>query len=438
MFDNLCCTNLNGSGSFIEMAYESVKIRDIVDRSVSHAWSIPKFQHGFVWKSTQVKMSLPLGILAVALLAACGEEKKAVELPPPVVTVTAAEQREVKDWDEYTGRLAPLGTVEVRPRVSGYLTEVKFDDGDMVKKGQVLFVIDPRPYQAEQDRAQGEYDQADSSMKLATAEYDRAKQLRERGATSAGDFDKSSASFLKAQGALLTARAALESAKLNLEFCRITSPIDGHASVANITVGNLVSPQIEKPLTTIVSTNPVYAYADVDERSLLRYVRYYASKKVLPGDEDKVKVPIQLSLQDEKDFSHTGYIDFLDNRVDPETGTIRIRGVFDFENGLLGPGLFVRLRIPAGAPYQAVLVPQRSVTSTQGEKFVVVIGQDNTATFRPVELGTLNAGMQVIRKGLVAGERVVVDGLLKVRPGEKVDPKPLPVDDQAAARNTAQ
>jgi len=255
---------------------------------------------------------------------------------------------------------------------------------------------------------------------------------------SAGDFDKSSASFLKAQGALLTARAALESARLDLEFCRITSPIDGHASLANITVGNLVSPQIEKPLTTIVSTNPVYAYADVDERSLLRYVRYYASKKLLPGDEDKAKLPIQLSLQDEKDFSHTGYIDFLDNRVDPETGTIRIRGVFDFENGLLGPGLFVRLRIPAGAPYQAVLVPQRSVISMQGEKLVVVIGQDNIAAFRPVDLGTLNAGMQVIGKGLAAGERVVVDGLLKVRPGEKVDPKPVPIEEQAAERNRAQ
>lgn len=378
-------------------------------------------------------------ILAAVLLAGCGREKQAVELPPPVVTVTTAEQREVKDWDEYTGRLAPLGTVEVRPKVSGYLTEVKFEDGDMVRKGQVLFLIDPRPYQADQDRAQGEYDQADSSLKLATADFNRAKQLRERGATSAGDFDKISASFLKAQGALLTARAALESARLDLEFCTIASPIDGHASVANITVGNLVSPQIQKPLTTIVSMNPVYAYADVDERSLLRYVRYYyAFKKVHPGDEDKVKVPIQLSLQDEKDFSHSGYIDFLDNRVDPETGTIRIRGVFDFENGLLGPGLFVRLRIPAGAPYEAVLVPQRSVTSTQGEKFVVVIGQDNTPAFRPVELGTLNAGMQVIRKGLAAGERVVVDGLLKVRPGEKVDPKPVPNEDQAAKPNSAQ
>src|SRR5262245_5858806 len=395
--------------------------------------------HSLSFEECLLKITLPLGILAVVLLAGCGKEKKAVELPPPVVTVTSVEQREVKDWDEYTGRLAPLGTVEVRPKVSGYLTEVKFEDGDMVKKGQVLFVIDPRPYQADQDRAQGEYDQADSSLKLATADYDRAKQLREKGATSAGDFDKASASFLKAQGALLTARAALESARLDLEFCRITSPIDGHASLANITVGNLVSPQTEKPLTTIVSMNPVYAYADVDERSLLRYVRYYYTfKKVLPGDEDKVKVPIQLSLQDEKDFFHTGYIDFLYNRVDRERGPTRMRGVCDFEKRVLAREICVRLRILVGARYQAVLVPQRSVISMQGEKLVVVIGQDNIAAFRPVELGTLNAGMQVIRKGLAAGERVVVDGLLKVRPGEKVDPKPVPIEEQAVERNRVQ
>src|SRR4029450_7664669 len=189
--------------------------------------------------------------------------------------------------------------------------------------------------------------------------------------------------------------------RLTLGFLRVPPPTDSHASLANITVGNLVSPQTEKPLTTIVSMNPVYAYADVDERSLLRYVRfYYAFKKVLPGDEDKVKVPIQLSLQDEKDFPHTGYIDFIDNRVDPSTGTIRLRGVFDFENGLLGPGLFVRVRIPSGGPYEAVVVPQRSVGSDQGQKYVVLVQKDNMAEIRPVELGTLSGGMQVIKSGV--------------------------------------
>ncbi len=364
-------------------------------------------------------------VLSVLLFGGCGEQQKAVELPPPVVTVTQAIQKKVQDWDEYTGRLAPMGTVDVRPRVSGYITEVKFVDGDLVKKGQPLFIIDPRPYQADYDQARAEVAKADAALKLAGADFERARQLREKGVTAAGDFDQRSATYQQATGAAQSARAALEAAKLNLEFCTVTSPIDGRASLANVTVGNLVSADGKDPLTTIVSTNPIYAYADVDERSLLRYVRYYLGKEKGPEDADEVKVPIQLALQDESDFSHTGYIDFIDNRVDPSTGTIRLRGVFDFENGLLGPGLFVRVRIPSGEPYEAVLVPLRSVGSDQGQKYVVLVQQDNTAEIRPVELGTLSGGMQVIKSGVKAGDTVVVDGLLKVRPGQKVDPKPI-------------
>jgi RND family efflux transporter MFP subunit len=365
----------------------------------------------------------PAGAMLALCLAGCGEEK-AVELPPPVVTVTKAIEQKTEDWDEYTGRLAAVGSVDIRPQVSGYLTEVKFEDGDLVKKDQPLFLIDPRPYQADYNRAKGEYDKAESALTLANADLERAKQLRDKGVTSAGDFDKNSASYLQAQGALLSARAALEAASLSLEFCTIKSPIEGRASLANITVGNLVSPSTEKPLTTVVSTNPIYAYADVDERSLLRYVRYYLSRGVGPGDEEKVKVPIELGLQDEKGFPHRGYIDFTDNRVDPETGTIRLRGVFDSEQGLLVPGLFVRVRLPAGQPYDAVLVPERSIGNDQGQKYVAVVGADNTVTLRQVELGRVHDGMQVISKGLAAGETVVVDGLLKVRGGETVDPRP--------------
>ena len=365
-------------------------------------------------------------LIVLPMLSICGcEEQKAVELPPPVVTVTQAVQKKIQDWDEYTGRLAPMGTVDVRPRVSGYITEVKFVDGDLVKKGQPLFIIDPRPYQADYDQARAEVAKADAALKLAGSDFERARQLREKGVTAAGDFDQRSATYQQATGAAQSARGALEAAKLNLEFCTVTSPIDGRASLANVTAGNLVSADGKDPLTTIVSTNPVYAYADVDERSLLRYVRYYLDKKKGPEDADEVKVPIQLSLQDESDFSHTGYIDFIDNRVDPTTGTIRLRGVFDFENGLLGPGLFVRVRIPSGEPYEAVLVPQRSVGSDQGQKYVVLVQKEDTAEIRPVELGTLSGGMQVIKSGVKAGDTVVVDGLLKVRPGQKVDPKPI-------------
>jgi RND family efflux transporter MFP subunit len=363
-----------------------------------------------------------LVLIGLFSLGGC-KKQEVVELPPPIVTVTQAVEKQVQDWDEYTGRLAPMGTVDVRPRVSGYIMEVKFIDGDLVKKGQPLFIIDPRPYQADYDQAKAELDKADAALKLASSDFDRARQLRDKGVTAAGDFDQRAATLQQATGAFQSARAALAAAKLNLEFCTVTAPIDGRAGLANVTVGNLVSADGKDPLTTIVSTNPVYAYADVDERSLLRYVRYYQTQKKGPEDADEVKMPIELSLQDETGFPHTGYIDFLDNRVDPSTGTIRIRGVFDFENGLLGPGLFVRVRIPAGLPYPAVLVPERSVASDQGQKYVVVV-KDNTAEFRPVSLGTLFETLRVIKSGLKAGETVVVDGLLKVRPGQKVDPKP--------------
>ena len=381
-----------------------------------------------------VVLSPSLALLALISLDGC-KKQEVVELPPPIVTVTQAVEKQVQDWDEYTGRLAPMGTVDVRPRVSGYIMEVKFVDGDLVKKGQPLFIIDPRPYQADYNQAKAELDKADAALKLASADFDRARQLRDKGVTAAGDFDQRAATFQQATGAYQSARAALEAALLKLEFCTVTAPIDGRAGLANVTVGNLVSADGKDPLTTIVSTNPVYAYADVDERSLLRYVRYYQSKEKGPEDADEVKVPIELSLQDESGFPHTGYIDFLDNRVDPSTGTIRIRGVFDFENGLLGPGLFVRVRIPAGLPYDAILVPGRCVASDQGQKYVVVVNKDNTVEFRPVELGTVFGTMQAIKSGVKAGETVVVDGLLKVRPGQKVEPKPAP--DSATPAPTA-
>jgi RND family efflux transporter MFP subunit len=370
------------------------------------------------------------GALCMPFLSGC-EKEHAVELPPPVVTVTKAAEQKIEDWDEYTGRLAAAETVEVRAQVSGYLMEVKFQDGDLVKKDQPLFLIDPRPYEADYNRAKGEYNKAESTLQLAKSDLERAKQLREKGVTSAGDFDKTSATFLQSEGAVLSARAALEKAALDLEFCTIKAPIDGKASLVNVTVGNLVSPSMEKPLTTIVSMTPVYAYADVDERSFLRYKRYYLEHNVAPGDEEKAEIPIELGLQDEKGYPHRGYIDFTDNRVDPETGTLRLRGVFNSENGLLSPGLFVRLRIPAGEPYTAVVVPARAVGNDQGQKYVAVVGADNTVSIRPVELGRAHDGLQVITKGLAAGETVVVDGLLKIRPGEKVDPRPA--DDTASS-----
>jgi membrane fusion protein, multidrug efflux system len=366
----------------------------------------------------------------LTLLSGCGKEK-AVELPPPVVTVTQVTQKEVQDWDEYTGRLSPIGSVEVRPRVSGYITEIKFEDGDEVKKGQPLFIIDPRPYQADFDKANGADQESEAAIKLASAEFERAKQLREKGVLSATDFDQKAASYQQALGALQSARSAVESAKLDLEFCTVTAPIDGRASKANVTVGNLVSADSTTPLTTIVSTNPIYAYANVDERSLLRYLRYYRERNTTPEDTEKLKVPIQLGLQDESGYPHTGYIDFLDNRVDPATGTITLRGIFDSDNFLLAPGLFVRVKIPSGDPYEALLVPQRAVASSQGQKYLVAVGNGNIASIQPVKTGRIFDGMEVITEGAKAGETIVVDGLLKVRPGQTVDPRPLGSESEA-------
>jgi RND family efflux transporter MFP subunit len=363
-------------------------------------------------------------ILLLATLSGCGGEKT-VELPPPVVTVTPAVQKQVQDWDEYFGRLSPIGSVEIRPRVSGYITEIKFKDGDLVVKGQPLFIIDPRPYQADFDKAQGLYQQADAAAKLAAMELERAKQLRAKGVLAANDFDQKSTAYEQTNAALQSAKAALETAKLNLEFCTVTAPIDGRVSKANVTAGNLVSADSTSPLTTLVSINPIYAYVDVDERSFLRYSRSYQEKHVAQQNAEDLDEPIQIGLQDETGFPHEGVIDFVDNRVDPATGTIRVRGVFRNENQMLVPGLFVRAKIPVGTLVNAVMVPQRAIASGQGQKYVLILDKDNTAFVSPVKLGREVDGMQVVTDGLKAGDTVVVDGLLKVRAGEKVNPKPL-------------
>lgn len=391
---------------------------------------------------------LPFLLPAMAcLLASCGKEHDAAAPPPPTVTVAPVRERVIQDSVVFTGRTAAVETVEVRARVSGYLTETKFKDGQDVKKGDVLFVIDPRPYQADLDRAQAEFDKAQADLRLATIEYNRAAELRQKNAISAQDFDSKSAGYLKAQGGLASAKADLDTAKLNLEFTSITSPIDGRASKASITQGNLVTPDMKSPLTIIVSTDPIYAYADLDERQLLKYIRLQNSKspqadngsvpETEPEKNAHPKTPIHLQLADEKGFPHEGYIDFADNRVNPDTGTISIRGVFTNKQDLFGPGMFVRLRFPGGPEYKALLVPQESIGTDQGQKFVYVVKPDGTADYRLVVPGAIqDDGWRAVTGPLQAGENVIVDGLMKARQGEKVTAKPW-VDPQAAAEPAA-
>ena len=394
----------------------------------------------------QLRLPRPLCVLLpvmACLLASCEKENNAAP-PPPTVTVTPVQERVIQDSVVFTGRTVAVETVEVRARVSGYLTETKFKDGQEVKKGDVLFVIDPRPYKADLDRAQAQFDRAQADLQLAAIEFNRMRELRQKNAVSAQDFDAKSAAYLKAQGGVASAKADLDTAKLNLEFTTITSPIDGRASKASITPGNLVTPDMKSPLTVIVSINPVYAYADLDERQLLKYVRLQNTEspqaddgsvpETVPEQREHPKTPIHLQLADEKGFPHEGYIDFADNRVNPDTGTISIRGVFTNKQSLFGPGMFVRLRFPGGPEYKALLVPQESIGTDQGQKFVYVVKPDGTADYRLVVPGAIqDDGWRAMTGPLKAGENVIVDGLMKARQGEKVTAKPWVDPQQAAA-----
>jgi RND family efflux transporter MFP subunit len=377
--------------------------------------------------------ALPLALA----LSACNKEAESTA-PPPLVTVAPAQEREIQDFAVVTARTDAVASVEIRARVSGYLTETKFQDGKLVKKGDVLFVIDPRPYQADLDRATANYNSAQADLKLAEIEFSRSKALREKNAIAAQEFDTKSAALMKAQAALASARAAYDTAKLNLDFTTITAPIDGQTSKASVTPGNLVTPDMPMPLTTIVSTDTVYAYADIDERQLLRFMRLNNDAKDT-GTHPHKPSAVFLQLADEKDFPHEGVIDFADNRVNTDTGTISIRGVFGNKSDMLGPGMFVRLRFPAGKVYKALLVPQESIGTDQGQKYVFVVKPDGTADYRRVDPGAIqDDGWRVVTGPLKAGENVIVDGLMKARPGEKVTAKPwtggiLPSTSGAAA-----
>lgn len=375
----------------------------------------------------------PTLLLAVAVLFLIGCGKPASQVaPPPTVTVAKVQERELQDFVVFTGRTAAVETVDIRARVSGYLVETKFRDGTEVKKGDPLFLIDPRPYQADLDRAQAEFDRAQADNQLAGIEYARARDLRTKNAISAQDFDIKAAAYLKTQGGLAAAKAALDTAKLNLEFTTITSPINGQTSKASVTPGNLVTPDMKEPLTVVVSTNPIYAYADIDERQLLKFLRLQnaieaeqKSSGAAPAARENPKAQIGLQLADEKGFPHEGYLDFADNRVNAETGTISLRGVFEDNSNILGPGMFVRLRLPGSAKYQALLVPQQSIGTDQGQKFVFVVGADGAVESRRVVPGALqDDGWRAVTGDIHAGDSVIVEGTLKARAGEKVTPKP--------------
>jgi RND family efflux transporter MFP subunit len=346
--------------------------------------------------------------------------------PPPQVTVAAPEQRDLVEWEELTGRTAPVEFVEVRPRVSGHIREVRFEAGQLVKKGDVLFVIDARWHKAELDRREAEFAMARVRSENAGREARRNAQLLENKAISKEEADGREARAAEGRAGLLAAQAALDTAKLDLEHTEIRAPINGRVSRALVTEGNYVSGVAAGAtiLTTLVSVDPVYVYADMDENALLRFNALKKSGQLAFDKEGRV--PVELQLADEPKFAHQGHIESLDNRIDPQTGSIILRAQFPNPDGRIVPGLFARIRLPASAKYPALLIDETAIGTDQAQKFVLTVTATNTAAYRPVRLGPLLDGKRVVREGLVAGEKIIVNGLAKVRPGAPVSPQEAP------------
>ncbi len=345
-------------------------------------------------------------------------------LPPVAVTIAKPVEREIVNYAEFTGNTAAVKSVDIRARVSGYLDKVGFDEGAVVKANAMLFVIDPRPYQAALDLAQANVEQAQAQLQLAESNFSRAQDLQKKGVISPQDYETQSANRAQASASLLANQAALETAKLNLEFTQVRSPIDGRTSIYNYTLGNLISggdTTSSGILTSVVSLDPMYVYFNVEERGLLAYEEMIRSGKVLYTQEGKA--PVEMQLANENGYPHKGFVDFVDNRVDPSTGTIRVRGAFPNKDGFLRPGLFAQLRIPSSPKFKALLISDLAVGYDQGQPIVYIVGADDVATAKPVKLGALSEGLRVVESGLAPDDRVIVDGIVHLRPGVKVAPQ---------------
>src|SRR2546425_11380708 len=366
-----------------------------------------------------------IGLLLVFLMGTgCRKASAPSQGPLPVNVVTTIE-KEVNEWDEFTGRLDPVESVDIRPRVSGYITEIHFEAGAIVKKGDLLYVIDPRPYQADFDRAKAEVDRMDAQLKLAQIELNRSKELRDKNTISASEFDQKAATFQGSVAAKSSAEAAKNSAALNLEFTQVKSPIDGRVSDQRITVGNLVQPGAgpESVLTTVMSVDPIYAKVDADENAVLKYVKLSNEGKRVSART--AKIPAWIELGNETDFPHEGYVDFVDNRLDPGTGTIRARVVLkNWNPNFITPGFFTRVRVAGATPYRAALVADKVISSQQGLKYAFVVKPDNTVERRNLETGSLFEGKRIVKSGLKDGDKVVSTRLQLLQAGMKVQPIP--------------
>jgi RND family efflux transporter MFP subunit len=371
--------------------------------------------------------SLVLGATAV-LAAACSADSAELTSATPA-TVAQVVQREINDWDEFTGRLSAVESVEIRSRVSGHVVKVAFEEGGPIRRGELLFVIDPKPFEAELRRAQAQLASAQMRAGLAERLRVNAEDLRRGGAMSAEEFDERVSDERVAREAVRAARADVHLARLNLSYTRITSPITGRTSRAEVTAGNLVTGSSQGAstlLTTVVSVDPIYVEFDADEQSFLKYQRW--AQASAPSNSSDSITQVRMALANEEGFPHSGHLKFLDNRLDPRTGTIRARAMFANPGGRLTPGLFARMQLVGSQSRAAVLVDDRAVGTDQDRRFVLVVNRDRTLEYRAVRLGRLIDGLRIVEEGLKPGELIVVNGLQRLRPGMVVAAQTVPMD----------
>ncbi|MDP2522798.1 efflux RND transporter periplasmic adaptor subunit [Neptunomonas phycophila] len=383
-----------------------------------------------------------LGTIAVMVLAACGGTETTAPSappPPPEITVATVIHERITEWDEFTGRLQAPQTVSLVPRVSGYIEKVLFQEGALVKKGDVLFLIDSQPFDTEVKRLKADLINAKAAAQLAIHDYDRAKKLGKQRAISNEAVDNRRAQQQQTAAQVASVQAALTRAQLDVQYTKVTAPIDGRVSYAMVTEGNFVNAG-QSELTSVVSTDTMYAYFDLDEQTYLKYDRLASAGKRVDARDTNADNPVYMGLANDTGYPHIGHIDFVDNRINQQTGTIRIRARFTNQDNSLIPGLFARVKLIGSDTYEGILIDNKAIGTDLNNKFVLVVNAENTLEYRPVTLGETINGLRIVTQGLAPEDVIVVNGLQRVRPAMQIKPNPVAMasDETLAALHAEQ